>query len=49
MAEGRRYLGLDLLALCRINLITNTEPSQNGADQGQRGIAADVEPLQQWS
>ncbi|MEU4198342.1 IS256 family transposase [Kribbella sp. NPDC026611] len=25
-AEGRRYLGLDLLARCRLNVLTNTEP-----------------------
>ena len=30
-AEGRRYLGLELLARCRINLITNNEP-EIGAD-----------------
>ena len=24
-AEGRRYLGLDVLARCRINLITDTD------------------------
>ena len=30
-AEGRRYLGLDLLARCRMNVITNTEP-EIGAD-----------------
>jgi len=25
-AEGRRYLGLDLLARCRLNAVTNTQP-----------------------
>jgi putative transposase len=25
-AEGRRYLGLDVLARCRMNLVPNTEP-----------------------
>lgn len=30
-AEGRRYLGLELLARCRLNLITNNEP-EIGAD-----------------
>ena len=30
-AEGRRYLGLDLLARCRINLVPDTEP-EIGAD-----------------
>ena len=30
-AEGRRYLGLDLLARCRINLVPETEP-EIGAD-----------------
>jgi putative transposase len=30
-AEGRRYLGLDLLARCRLTTITNTEP-EIGAD-----------------
>jgi transposase-like protein len=30
-AEGRRYLGLDVLARCRINIVPNTEP-QIGAD-----------------
>lgn len=30
-AEGRRYLGLDLLARCRLNILTNTEP-EIGAD-----------------
>jgi putative transposase len=30
-AEGRRYLGLDLLARCRLNLVLNTEPDI-GAD-----------------
>jgi transposase-like protein len=25
-AEGRRYLGLDLLARCRMNVLTNTQP-----------------------
>ncbi|PZP16190.1 MAG: IS256 family transposase [Brachybacterium faecium] len=29
-AEGRRYLGLDVLARCRINLITDTEPEIGG-------------------
>ncbi|MBM9461804.1 IS256 family transposase [Nocardioides sp. zg-536] len=31
-AEGRRYLGLDLLARCRVNLVPTTEP-EIGADQ----------------
>jgi putative transposase len=30
-AEGRRYLGLDLLARCRLNLVLSTEP-EIGAD-----------------
>ncbi len=30
-AEGRRYLGLDLLARCRINFVPETEP-EIGAD-----------------
>jgi len=30
-AEGRRYLGLDVLARCRINMVPTTEP-QIGAD-----------------
>jgi putative transposase len=30
-AQGRRYLGLDLLARCRLTTITNTDP-QIGAD-----------------
>lgn len=30
-AEGRRYLGLEVLARCRINLVRNTEP-EIGAD-----------------
>lgn len=30
-AEGRRYLGLDLLARCRINIVPDTEP-EIGAD-----------------
>ena len=30
-AEGRRYLGLDLLARCRMSILTNTEP-EIGAD-----------------
>ena len=29
-AEGRRYLGLEVLARCRINLITDTEPQIGG-------------------
>ena len=29
-AEGRRYLGLDVLARCRINLITDTGPEIGG-------------------
>ena len=29
-AEGRRYLGLDVLARCRINLITDTDPEIGG-------------------
>jgi len=31
-AEGRRYLGLDLLARCRLNLITTTEPEMEADD-----------------
>ena len=31
-AEGRRYLGLDVLTRCRVNLVTTTEP-EIGADQ----------------
>ena len=31
-AEGRRYLGLDLLARCRLNLITTTEPEMETDD-----------------
>lgn len=31
-AEGRRYLGLDLLARCRINLIPDTEPEIGAHD-----------------
>jgi transposase-like protein len=31
-AEGRRYLGLDLLARCRVNVVPTTEP-EIGADQ----------------
>ncbi|MBU2698861.1 IS256 family transposase [Pimelobacter sp. 30-1] len=31
-AEGRRYLGLDLLARCRVNLVPNTD-TEIGADQ----------------
>lgn len=30
-AEGRRYLGLDILTRCRITIVPTTEP-QNGAD-----------------
>jgi hypothetical protein len=25
-AEGRRYLGLDILARCRVNLVPTTQP-----------------------
>ena len=25
-AEGRRYLGLDVLARCRVNIVPDTEP-----------------------
>jgi putative transposase len=31
-AEGRRYLGLDLLARCRLNILTNTEPEIGAND-----------------
>jgi putative transposase len=31
-AEGRRYLGLDVLARCRLNLITTDTTTQMGAD-----------------
>ncbi|MAY96525.1 MAG: IS256 family transposase [Nocardioides sp.] len=31
-AEGRRYLGLDLLARCRVNIVPNAEP-EIGAEQ----------------
>jgi len=31
-AEGRRYLGLEILARCRVNIVPTTEP-QIGADQ----------------
>ena len=30
-AEGRRYLGLEVLARCRVNIVANTEP-EIGAD-----------------
>ena len=30
-AEGRRYLGLEVLARCRVNIVPNTEP-EIGAD-----------------
>ena len=31
-AEGRRYLGLDVLARCRMNLVPNTEPEIGAPD-----------------
>ena len=31
-AEGRRYLGLEVLARCRVNIVPNTEPEIGGDD-----------------
>jgi hypothetical protein len=31
-AEGRRYLGLDLLARCRLTTVPNTEPEIGAND-----------------
>jgi putative transposase len=31
-AEGRRYLGLEVLARCRVNIVPTTEPEIGGDD-----------------
>ncbi|AKT50949.1 transposase [Arsenicicoccus sp. oral taxon 190] len=38
-AEGRRYLGLDVLARCRINLITDTD-TDTGPEIGGDNLPA---------